>query len=392
MEALTTSLSTEAPATDAAPDATAPRRVGPAYGVWRRTLHHHFWLLVCSALYVLASWYTVAHTPAAQFDTSHNWRIWYSYSSPLMLGLILGLFVNVVVIHHPRRPLLWLWRDVRFMFTWPQLATGLLTLFLFAPVAHYCMQLKSLLPYINPINHDLALSQIDLWLGGGHYPHEYLSFLTSASWRYKTLSAFYGAAWICMTLSVFAYTAFVSVEGFRKSRFLLAYSLCWMLLGSVAAIALNSGGPMFFHDYTGLTTYDGFVQHLRAMSGDTAWTAYAVAQTLGGDLPAGLPAPPGRGISAMPSLHVATAFLVVLHAWRAGRLQRLLASLYCVAIYIGSIALGWHYAIDGIASVVLTLGVWWLADQLTRSQPRVIARLSQYRLFRTARAAGARPS
>ena len=48
--------------------------------------------------------------------------------------------------------------------------------------------------------------------------------------------------------------------------------------------------------------------------------------------------------------------------------------------------------IDGIASVVLTLGVWWLADQLTRSQPRVIARLSQYRLFRTARAAGARPS
>lgn len=388
MPALTHSLPTRELATDASRDAT--RQSTPKYNAWQLSPHRHFWLLCGSALYVLASWYTVAHTPATQFDNSHNWRIWYGYSVPLMLGLILGLCVNVVVIHHPRRPLLWLWRDVRFMFTRPQLATGLLTLFLFAPVAHYCMQLKSLIPYINSTNYDLALSQIDRWLGGGHYPHEYLSFLTSTAWRYKTLSAFYGAAWVCMTLSVFAYTAFVSAESFRKSRFLLAYSLCWMLLGSVAAIALNSGGPMFFHDYTGLTTYDGFVQHLRAMSGDTAWTAYAVAQTLGGDLPAGLPAPPGRGISAMPSLHVATAFLIVLHAWGAGRLQRILASIYCLLISVGSIALGWHYAIDGIASILLTLLVWRLADQLTRSQPRVIARLSQYQLFRAERSAAGR--
>lgn len=340
-----------------------------ADNVLRTTANNHFFLIISSTVYVLAAWYTVATHATVRFDPSGNLWIWWSYGVPLMLALVIGLCANVVIIQHPARPLRWLYRDLRFIFTRQQLATSVLVLFLFCPVALYCMELKSLIPFINPINFDELFSRMDHWLGFGHAPQKYLTFLIHPGWRYKALSAFYGVAWFSVTTSLFAYTAFAAAESYRKSRFLLAYSLCWMLLGSVMAITLNSGGPIFFIDYTGQGIYESFVDQLNHLSGDTSWTSYAIAQKLGGDIANGAPAARGLGISAMPSMHVSTAFLVVLQAWSAGHFRRLMACLYCLLIYIGSIALGWHYAIDGIAAVIMTTAVWKLSGWLVRIQP-----------------------
>ncbi len=68
----------------------------------------------------------------------------------------------------------------------------------------------------------------------------------------------------------------------------------------------------------------------------------------------------GSGISAMPSMHVAVALIMVLIGWRTARWAGVAASAYLVVVVIASIHLGWHYAVDDAAALA---GGWlvWLA-------------------------------
>ena len=72
----------------------------------------------------------------------------------------------------------------------------------------------------------------------------------------------------------------------------------------------------------------------------------------------------GGGISAMPSMHVAMAFLFFLVARRASRILGAILFIYFLLILIGSVHLAWHYAIDGYFSVVATLLIWFVSGRL----------------------------
>jgi hypothetical protein len=47
--------------------------------------------------------------------------------------------------------------------------------------------------------------------------------------------------------------------------------------------------------------------------------------------------------------------------FRVGRHIGTFACLYALIIFIGSIHLGWHYAVDGIVSTAAMLGIWKLS-------------------------------
>jgi hypothetical protein len=67
----------------------------------------------------------------------------------------------------------------------------------------------------------------------------------------------------------------------------------------------------------------------------------------------------GLGISAMPSMHNAIAFLYGLAALRARPLVRAVVWLFAVTILIGSVHLGWHYIADGIVAWAGMGLIWW---------------------------------
>jgi hypothetical protein len=63
------------------------------------------------------------------------------------------------------------------------------------------------------------------------------------------------------------------------------------------------------------------------------------------------------------------AVLFACAAYQADRRMGRLFAGYAVVIWIGSIHLGWHYAIDGIVAAVLTIGIWNLTGLSRRIWP-----------------------
>ena len=68
---------------------------------------------------------------------------------------------------------------------------------------------------------------------------------------------------------------------------------------------------------------------------------------------------PFLSISAMPSVHVAIAVLFALAGREAGRVAGLVLTAYALVVLVGSVHLGWHYAVDGYFAALAT-GLSWV--------------------------------
>jgi membrane-associated phospholipid phosphatase len=72
-----------------------------------------------------------------------------------------------------------------------------------------------------------------------------------------------------------------------------------------------------------------------------------------------------NGISAMPSMHVGTSVLFAILGFSAGKKWLgYLMSAFAFLIFIGSIHLGWHYAIDGYAGAAIAVACWWVSGKI----------------------------
>lgn len=132
----------------------------------------------------------------------------------------------------------------------------------------------------------------------------------------------------------------------HKTQAVVAFFLLWAL-GSITQFALPSAGPVYFERLGfGPRFADLEIPRLAKLGSDLLWYVH---QTQSSGV--------GVGISAMPSMHVATTSWLVLAFPR----WRLALSLYWLVIFVGSIYLGWHYAVDGVAGLLLALLAWRLA-------------------------------
>ena len=76
----------------------------------------------------------------------------------------------------------------------------------------------------------------------------------------------------------------------------------------------------------------------------------------------------GTGISAMPSMHLSIAALLYFSAKELNKNFGYAMLIFLILIQIGSVHLGWHYAIDGYVSIFLTWLIWksmgYLCDKI----------------------------
>lgn len=203
------------------------------------------------------------------------------------------------------------------------------------------MWVKPLLNYLVPFRADPLLARIDLALFLGHRPDRLFAFLNS-----DATAIFYHRAWFALMIgSLFAVLA--SAPGKRKSALILTYFLLWTLVGPLIHCALPAGGPIFFARLGYGDLYAGLVgAPITNEIADYLWGLY----TSGGF-------GPGAGISAMPSLHIATSLWCCIAVPRRWRWP---VSAVAALIFLLSLSLGWHYAIDGLAGGALALGIYRL--------------------------------
>ena len=76
------------------------------------------------------------------------------------------------------------------------------------------------------------------------------------------------------------------------------------------------------------------------------------------------------GISAMPSMHVATSVLIAFYAATHARWAGWFCWIFAALIMIGSVHLGWHYAVDGYFGAAIAWMAWTIARKIS-SRPEV---------------------
>src|SRR5690606_14246814 len=121
-------------------------------------------------------------------------------------------------------------------------------------------------------------------------------------------------------------------------------------LGIVMATAFASVGPCFLAPMLSDTRFVAQMEYLRQANTHFPVMVLQVQERLIawhqlGD--AGL----GRGITAMPSMHVSLALLFFLAMRRVSKRAGYFFGAFFIAILIGSVHLGYHYAVDGYVSI-----------------------------------------
>ena len=142
-------------------------------------------------------------------------------------------------------------------------------------------------------------------------------------------------------------------------RFPLAVIFTWCVGGNLIAMIFSSGGPIYYGSIVeGTNVFAAQLDALASLDGPNVSSAVMYSDMLW-DIHSGNALGFG-GISAMPSMHCATAFLIALLVWPLKR-WRWLAVGYTLVIWATSVLLAWHYWIDGLFALPIALLAWWLA-------------------------------
>ena len=138
-------------------------------------------------------------------------------------------------------------------------------------------------------------------------------------------------------------------ERFR-THYVAVFMLAWIVVGNALAGLFLSAGPAYYGFVTGDT--GRFAELLGYIQRDGGLNTAATYQKYLWELHQAGRAEFASGISAFPSVHVAMAAVNMFFAFDVSRRLGIVMTAYTVIIMISSVALGWHYAIDGYVAVL----------------------------------------
>lgn len=295
--------------------------------------------------------------------------------NPAMLGIFggtLGILLAAYLLRSAWRArganmAAQVWRDFQGQVLRPDRLLARVTIF----AGWFCMMIafspfKSMIGRVHGFTFDPVLDRIGPMLFFGYHGWQITHMIFGGPIGTAFLQFIYTAWFFFVWLSLI-YCIVRSDKTQLRMQFTLAFLLCWILVGSVAAYWLASAGPCFFQGVYGDPTYLPLMQRLHELDREIAsvapswrlmsldeqswlWGAYKDnANNF------------GAGISAMPSMHVAFSALLARAAFETDKRTGWLLSIYAALIWIASIHLGWHYAIDGIVGAPMGVATWYLA-------------------------------
>jgi hypothetical protein len=262
---------------------------------------------------------------------------------------LLAIAITRRRVDHPVRTML---RVTRFNRHW--LLRGMVFAFLALPLGRALTAIKVAIPTVVPFYADPVLAELDKAL---FFVDPWrLTHAVIGEWGTIAIDRIY-ALWFLVMMGMIAWAAFTRDQKFQIRALLSIYGT-WIVLGNLIAVSLSSVGPCFYEHFYGDRRFAPLMAILGEYDQNIGVNALFAMRYL---LRVYGQESIGSGISAMPSVHVGIAFLFWLicrHRFRRKTMHRLAAAFFAT-IFVGSVHLGWHYAVDGIVSVIGVALIWW---------------------------------
>ena len=176
--------------------------------------------------------------------------------------------------------------------------------------------------------------------------------------------------WLVLVVASTIFFIFRAGDVQLRRQWLTSYFLCWALIGTVMAMLFASVGPCFLDPILHRNDFTPLMDYLR--DADRQWPVWVIqVQERLLDQYQGKSTALGAGITAMPSMHVSMALLFWLGLRGLSRWLSALFLIFLILILIGSVHLGYHYAVDGYVAIIATLAIWKFAGWLVaRFEPQ----------------------
>lgn len=208
------------------------------------------------------------------------------------------------------------------------------------------------IPHVVPFYADPALADLDRLLHGTD-PGEALHRLIPG-WLGFGIAYLYGPVWFLCWFGFMGVAALHPDPALRQRYFWVLCSTV-LALGTVAATLFSSTGPYLYQHFYALDRFAVLSTSIDASAvGDYMRTAAGYLLSSYNDSRPSM----GTGISAMPSMHLAIGTLNALLLSKLHRAAGALGWCYLGLLLVGSVYLGWHYAIDGYVSIAVVSLLW----------------------------------
>lgn len=283
----------------------------------------------------------------------------------IFLCVFIMRFYHIARHVKPERPIPALAKDIKdFLVSRSRMANGLPMVMIMMVFMYVFANLKAAIPVLNPLSWDIYFSHLDEVLHFGTQPWVWLQPLLGYAPITFLININYNL-WFLVTWMMWVHFAFADRPSELRTRFFLSFFAMWIFIGGVLAIWFSSGGPCFY-GRLGFTPdpYADLMAYLRGVNEvvpiwalpvqDELWQGYVDNSVI------------VRGISAMPSMHNGSALLFALAGYQVSRFAGHLLTAHAILIFIGSIHLGWHYAVDSYLAWMLTLAIWFAMAPVSR--------------------------
>ena len=292
-----------------------------------------------------------------------------SGTSLLFLGVIIGAWLGYDLFRlwrmgYTGRPSLALLHELQHNILAPTRVANAVHAFLANGIFFIgFIAIKKSIPHAIPFAWDETLMNADKFIHGGALPHEWLMPLAGSPAALLFINVAYNL-WFLVLLFCFFWFGYAKQDSRLRQRYLIAYLSLWLVGTCVLGTLFSSAGPCFYGlVVAGPDPYASLLATLKSANGIYPIWAVPTQETLWQSHLAGHGEV--EGVSAMPSLHVATSVLFILQARAWGQRWFLWFTIpFALLVLVGSVLLGWHYAADGYAGAVIAVACWWLAGKL----------------------------
>jgi hypothetical protein len=322
--------------------------------------------LIAIALGFTGAAYGVSHAAGVPFESTTIPQLvtFATILGPAFLTVLMVYrFLDLAIRVRPARPTRHFIGDVRHFALDPdRLLIGLVAFLSITLVIGSFSVFKELIPVLNPFSWDPAFAALDRWLHGGRHAYEILLPLLGSPVATTAVNAAYHGWFFLLLFTVYA-ACLDRDNPERRNTFLIAFTLTWIIGGSVLATLFSSVGPVYYQAFGYGDTYVPLLDLLERNAEISPVWALGVHDMLLEGYRTGQGT---RGISAMPSMHVTTSVLLAIYGFAWRRWAGWLLTGFAGLIQLGSVHLAWHYAIDGYFGAVLAVLCWYAGRGLAR--------------------------